>query len=209
MTGHDIEKALEAWALQNILNASIIMGMLAFGLSIIQQYYKSLEKHLTLRVSIELWNVLTTLLVDVLLTIVVIVGYVVLNPDIMADIKIAVPFIPIATILFTIALFIRLFHGGHNPTDPNHLKSVWFMLVANVINMIGFTFVMEAPGSEYLAIHPSPFWTFIKTHMHSNANPGGLELSQLTFNICFPILIVVYIWGLSSAMKHLKGNKGE
>ena len=208
MTGHDIAKALEVWTLQNLLNFSIMLGILALGLSIVQQYYKSLEKYLTLRVSIEIWNVLITILVDVLLVIIMIVGYLVLNPDIMADIKIAIPFVPVATILFTIALFLRLFHGGHQPSNPNFLRSIWIMFVANIINIIGFTFIMEAPSSAYLENHPSAFWTFLKTHLRSNADPHGLELSQVTFYICFPILIIVLIWGFMSAISRLK-KKGE
>lgn len=54
MTGHDIAKALEVWTLQNLLNVSIMLGILACGLALVQGYYKSLEKHLSLRVSIEL-----------------------------------------------------------------------------------------------------------------------------------------------------------
>jgi len=208
MTGHDIAKALEVWTLQNLLNFSIMLGILALGLSIIQQYFKSLEKYLTLRVSIEIWNLLMTILVDVLLVIIMIIGYLVLNPDIMADIKIAIPFVPVATILFTAALFLRLFHGGHQPSNPNFLRSIWIMFVANIINIIGFTFIMEAPSGAYLENHPSAFWTFIKTHLRSNADPHGLELSQVTFYICFPILIIVFIWGFMSAISRLK-NKGE
>lgn len=208
MTGHDIAKALEVWTLQNLLNFSIMLGILALGLSIIQQYFKSLEKYLTLRVSIEIWNLLMTILVDVLLVIIMIIGYLVLNPDIMADIKIAIPFVPVATILFTAALFLRLFHGGHQPSNPNFLRSIWIMFVANIINIIGFTFIMEAPSGAYLENHPSAFWTFIKTHFRSNADPHGLELSQVTFYICFPILIIVFIWGFMSAISRLK-NKGE
>ena len=89
-----------------------------------QDYYKALEKHLTLRVSIEVWRIATVLVVDVLLVVVVLVGYVVLNPDIMADIKMAVPFCPLATILFAVALFLRLFHGGHEFGSKNYVRSL-------------------------------------------------------------------------------------
>lgn len=204
MTSHDIEKALEVWGLQNLLDISIMLGILAFGLAIIQPYYESLKRHLTLRVSLELWDLFTTLAIDVLLAIVVISGYIVLNPDIMADIKMAVPFIPIATVLFTVALFLRILHGGHSIKNLNFRRSLWLMFYANLINVIGFTFVMEAPSSEYLAIHPSPFWTFVKNNLRSNADPHGLELSQLTFYICFAALVVVFIWGFKSAMKHIR-----
>ena len=209
MTGHDIAKALEVWTLQNLLNVSIMLGILACGLALVQGYYKSLEKHLSLRVSIELWRIFTVLLVDILLVVVVIVGYLVLNPDIMADIKMAVPFYPITAILFSIALVLRLFHGGHDPGSKNFLRAIYLMFVANVINIIGFTFVAEAPSGEYLTNHPSPFWDYIKEHLRSNADPAGLELSQTTFYVCFPILMAVFVWGFLSALQRLRDAKGE
>jgi len=124
MDSHVIEKALEVWTLQNLLNFSIMLGILVLGLAIAQKYYESIKQKLTLRVSIEIWDAITIILVDILLVFVVVVGYLVLNPDIMADIKIAIPFVPIATILFTIALVLRLFHGGHKVKSPNFLRSI-------------------------------------------------------------------------------------
>ncbi len=209
MDSHVIEKALEVWILQNLLNFSIMLGMLALGMTIAQTYFESIKQKLTLRVSIEIWDAFTILIIDILLVIIVIIGYLVLNPDIMADIKIAIPFVPAAAILFGIALVLRLFHGGHKVKSPNFLRSLWVMFVANMINIIGFTFIMEAPSGEYLENHPSSFWTFIKTQLRSNANPDGLELSQVTFYICFPILILVFIWGFLSALGQLKKAKGE
>lgn len=207
MTPHIIEKALEIWTLQNLLNFSILLGIVALGLAIAQKYLASVGKLLTLRVSVEVWNTFFTLIIDLLLLVVMIVGYLVLNPDIMADIKIAIPFIPVATILFTVALLLRLFHGGHSIKSVNYIRSVWLMFTANIINIAGFTFVMEAPSSEYLEIHPSSFWIFIKTHLRSNASPHGLELSQITFYVCFPVLMIVLIWGFASAVKQLKAIK--
>ncbi len=209
MTAHTIEKALEVWTLQNFVNFSIILGFLALGLSIVQNYYKSIEKKLTLKVSIELWNVLTIIVVDLALVVIVVVGYMVMNPDIMADIKIAIPFVPVATILFTIALVIRLFYKGSNPENKTFMLATWFMFFANILNIIGFTFIMEAPSGEYLENHPSLFWTFIKTHLRSNANPAGLELSQITFYICFPIMTAVLIWGFVSGIRQLKNRNKE
>jgi hypothetical protein len=209
MTQHDIAKALEVWALQNLLDFSILLGIVAAGLAIVQGYYRALEGQLTLRVSIELWRVFTVLAVDVLLVAVVVVGYLVLNPDIMADIKIAIPFNPVATILFAVALVLRLFHGGHEAGTENYFRSLYFMFAANLVNIAGFTFVAEAPSGEYLGRHPSPFWDFVKTHLRSNADPHGLELTQITFYICFPILMAVLVWGFVAALRQLKASKGE
>ncbi len=213
MTEHDIAKAvakaLEVWTLQNLLNISIVLGILACGLALVQGYYKSLETHLSLRVSIELWRMTTVLLVDVLLVVVVLVGYLVLNPDIMADIKMAVPFYPIASILFSMALVLRLFHGGHGPASKSFLRAICLMFAANIINVVGFTFVAEAPSGDYLKTHPSPFWVYLKEHLRSNADPSGLELTQITFYVCFPVLMAVFVWGFVSALRQLRNARGE
>lgn len=209
MDAHDAAKALEVWTLQNLFNISIMLGILACGLAMIQGYYRAMEKQLTLRVSIEVWRVLTVVVVDVLLAIVVLVGYLVLNPDIMADIKIAIPFCPAASILFAAALVLRLFHGGHVAGSKNYLRSLYLMLAASAINIVGFTFVMEAPSGAYLATHPSAFWNYVKTHLRSNADPHGLELSQVTFYVCFPLLLVVLVWGALSALKQVAATEGE
>jgi hypothetical protein len=204
MSQHDIVKALEVWTLQNLLNLSIMLGILATGLALVQGYYEALEKRLTLRVSIELWRVLTIVAVDVLLVAVVLVGYLVLNPDIMADIKMALPFCPVATVLYAAALVLRLFHGGHEVASKSYFRSLYLMLLASVSNIAGFTLVMEAPSKEYLAAHPSPFWTYLKTHLRSNADPCGLELSQVTFYVCFTLLMLIFAWGVLSAVRQIR-----
>ena len=203
MGEHVIAKGLEVWTLQTLVNVSIMLGFFALGLAIAQGYFASLRERLTLRVSIELWDVLFVLFTDLFLVIVVLLGFLVLNPDIMADIKIAVPFVPLGTVLFAVALVIRLFYGGHHPENPRFRLALWFMFLAGFVQAIGFSLIMEAASSEYLALHPSPFWDFVKTHLRSNASPHGLELAQLTFNIFFPILMAVFIWGFVRALKQL------
>lgn len=207
MTSHDIAKALEIWTLQNVFNASILFGILAASMVMVQRYLQSLEKRLTLRVSIELWHVLAIGVADALLVATVLIGYLVLNPDIMADIKMAVPFCQAATVLFAIALVLRLFHGGHDQSSPNFARSLYLMWAANALNIVGFTVIMEAPSGEYLTNHPSPFWTYIKTHLRSNADPAGLELSQATFYVCFPLLAAIAIWAAFAAARQFKENQ--
>ncbi len=204
MTEHTIAKALEIWTLQSLLDVGIILGMLSLGLAIIRSYYSALEKYLTLRVSIEIWELFTVLITDIFLVLAVVIGFLVLNPDIMADIKVAVPFTPIATLLFAVALVLRLFRGGHSLQNKNYKIAVWLMFLANLINVIGFALIMEAPGEEYLNDHPSVFWTYLQTHFRSNAIPHGIELAQITFYIFFPALLIVFTWGLFSFFKGQK-----
>ncbi len=210
MTSHEITKALEVWTLQNLLNFSILLGILALGLAMVRPYLAALERRLTLRVSIEIWQVLTVLAVDLILAVVVLAGFAVLNPDIMADIKVAVPFVPLAVVLFALALYLRLFRGGHDTASKAYKGALWAMFAANLLNLLGFTLVMEAPSGEYLAIHPSPFWTFVKTHLRSNAAPHGLELAQVTFYVCFPLLVLLFLLAFKDFLGSLKAEeKGE
>ncbi len=202
MNEHMLAKGLEIWTLQTLLNVSIIIGMFSLGFIIVQNYYNSLQKYLTLRVSIEIWKLVTTIMTDVFLVITVIIGFLVLNPDIMADIKVAVPFIPIATVLFALGLLIRLFYNGHKPDDKNFRLSTWLIFIANLVNIIGFSFIMEAPGKEYLEDHPSEFWEFVKAYFRSNSIPHGIELAQITFYIFFPILLFIFTVGFIRFIKN-------
>lgn len=200
MNAHDIHKGLEVWTLQTLLNISITLGLFGTGLALVQGYFRALERQLTLRVSVELWKTFQTIAVDLCLAVVVLVGFLVLNPDILADIKVAVPFQPVATLLFATALVLRLCKGGHDPASPNALKALYLMISGSALNILGFTFIMEAASREYLELHPSAGWTFLKTHFRSNAAPHGLELAQLTFWICFPLLLLVFAWGVKAAL---------
>jgi hypothetical protein len=127
----------------------------------------------------------------------------------MADVKAAVPFEPLATTLFAIALIIRLFFNGHKINDKNFKLSTWLVFIANFINIIGFTFVMEAPGKEYLDIHPSAFWDFIKTYFRSNSFPHGLEVAQISFYIFYPILLIIFLIGFASFIKSVNSRNSK
>ena len=203
MNEHIISKGLEIWTLQTLLNISIIFGMFSLGFIIIRKYYDSLQNYLSLRVSIEVWELFTIVIADLFLTITVIIGFLVLNPDIMADIKVAVPFVPAATVLFAAGLVIRLFYDGHKPHGKSFRSSTWLIFLANLLNIIGFSFIMEAPGKEYLEYHPCPFWEFLKTNFRSNSIPNGIEMAQISFYIFFPILLIIFVIGFSRFMKNL------
>ncbi len=204
---HEIAKGLEVWVLQNLLNFSIMMGFVALGIALIEPYHRTIERLLTLRVSIEIWRVMTVVIVDILLAAVVLVGLFVINPDIMADIKMSVPFYPLAVVLIAGAFILRVFRGGSVPGRPAHLRALWLLFLANLTNLVGFTFVMEAPSSEYLKLHPSPVWLWIKTHLRSNSSPHGLELAQWTFWLFFPILVLLLLWAFGSAMAAIRNSQ--
>ena len=205
---HEIAKALEIWILQNLLDGSIMMGFVALGIAMAEPYHRRIESLLTLRVSTEVWRAATVVAVDLLLAAMVISGLFLINPDIMADVKMAVPFYPLATVLAAAALVLRLLHGGSAPGTRAHGRALWLLFWADLVNLAGFTFVMEAPGHEYLELHPNPVWRWLALHLRSNAVPSGIELAQWSFWIFFPALVAILLWAFASAMsrRNLPGD---
>jgi len=200
---HEIVKALEVWVLQNLLDASILMGFFALGVALVEPYHRRIEKLLSLRVSIEVWRAATILVVDLMLGGMVLIGLFLLNPDVMADIKMAVPFYPVAVLLAAAALFLRVLGDGSQRGTAAFSRALWFLFSANVVNLVGFSFVMEAPSGEFLEIHPSPFWFWVKTHLRSNAAPAGLEVAHWTFWVVFPVLIIMLLVAFGRGMRQV------
>ncbi|WP_243295121.1 hypothetical protein [Geothrix mesophila] len=200
MNGPDISKGLEVWSLQGLIDLSILMGLLASGLILARDYFHAVEQRFGLRLSQEAFRGAVALAPDLLLSGTVLIGYLVLNPDVLADVKVAVPFYPVATLLFAAALILRVFKGGHDAATSAFRQAMRLIFVGNLLNVLGFTFIMESASEEYLHHHPSAFWGFLKTHLRSNADPAGLELAQLTFYVCFPILLLLGAWAVRAGL---------
>jgi hypothetical protein len=187
-------KALEIWTLQNLCDLAILAGFVALGLLAARAYLERLKGRLTLRVAIESWESLTDLTADALLAAVALVALLVTNMDIMADIKIGLPFVPLGFLLMTVALVVRLFHGGAVVGSKAWTVVLVLMALGCLANWFGFTFVMEGAGDEYLELHPSTsaFWKGLD-HMRSNRNP---DLAMATFVWAGPGLVLAFAWAV-------------
>ena len=208
---HGIQKALEVWTLQNLCDMAILGGFAALGLLAGRVYLEMLKRRLTLRVASEMWASLTDLFVDALLTGVALVGLLVTNMDIMADIKIGLPFVPFGFLMLTIALVVRLFHHGCVVGSKAWCVALALVVIGCLANWFGFTFVMEGAGAEYLEHHPSAvaFWNGLE-HLRSNENP---DLAMATFVWACPGLLLVFVWavvaGAVRAVRWAKRQPGE
>lgn len=193
-----MRKALEIWTLQNLCNGAIMLGFLVLALVAGRGYLEVLKTRLSLRVAIEAWETAVDMGVDILLLFLVIVGLFITNPDILADIKVAVPWVPLALLLMGAALIVRAFYGGHAPGSSSWWTAFGLITIACVLNWFGFTFVMEAPGHEYVKL---PFADTLMSlrNMRSNANPS---LSMTTFLWMAPLFALEFAWGLFAALRH-------
>ncbi len=191
---HGIQKALEIWTLQNLCDLSILAGFAVLALAAARTYLERVKNRLTLRVASEAWETGVDLLIDFLLAAIALVGLLLTNMDIMADIKIGLPFVPIAFVLMTAALVIRLYHGGSTVGSKAWVATISLLAMACLCNWFGFTFVMEGAGDEYLELHPGAagFWHGLE-QMRSNKNP---DLAMATFLWTCPALLALLGWAV-------------
>lgn len=189
---HAINKAMECWSLQSLTDAAIMLSFVILAMVSGRCYLESVRRRLTLRVAAEVWEAGTDLLIDASMGFVALVGLFITNPDIMADIKIGLPWVPLAMVLMAAALVIRAFHGGRVVGSAAWWIVLGLIAVACTANWFGFTFVMEAAGEEYLKNNPDSLWPALQ-RMRSDFNPG---LAMATFQWANPALMLVFIWAV-------------
>jgi energy-coupling factor transporter transmembrane protein EcfT len=139
----------------------------------------------------EVWEAATDLIADGLMFLVVLVGLFVVNPDIMADIKVGLPFVPLGFVLIAAALVVRLWHGGREVGSTAWKVVLGLLVLACLVNWFGYTFVMEAAGDEYLELHPDARHWVALAGLRSNCNP---DLTMQTFLWANPALMLALGW---------------
>jgi hypothetical protein len=194
--GHAINKGLEFWSLQCLSDTAILLSFVILAMVAGRCYLEDVRRRLTLRVAAEVWEAGTDLLIDLLMGFVALVGLFIVNPDIMADIKIGLPWVPLAMVLMAVALVIRAFHGGRVVASTAWWIVLGLVVVACAANWFGFTFVMEAAGPEYLKGHADSVWPSLQ-RMRSDFNP---DLAMATFQWANPALVLVFIWAVVAGM---------
>jgi hypothetical protein len=190
-----VAKSLEIWTAQTLCDIGILLSVLSFLLHIGRPYFERILSRITLRVAADLWWLVYVVVRDGALLLAVLLGFLNLNLDLMADIKIGLPFVLLGTVALAIALVLKVFRNSEDINQSFRLSTYWVSFGA-LLNTIGYVLVMEAPGDEYDAAQTS-FWQTM-TSWRSNANP---ELATVTFYITFLLLIIV---GVYASMKALR-----
>jgi hypothetical protein len=175
-------KALEVWTAQTVCDMGILLSILSFCLHIVRPYFERILGRFTLRVAADLWWVVYVALRDGSLFLSLLFGRLNLNMDLVADIKIALPFVTLGTVFLAGALVWKVFR---NTEDVNYAYRVttWLVAIGALLDTLGWVLVMEAPGEEYAAAKTA-FWKTMVS-WRSNANP---QLSAVTFYLGFSAL---------------------
>lgn len=108
-----------------------------------------------------------------------------LNLDLMADIKVGLPFVPLGTVLLSAALYVKVFRNAED-LNRSYRIATGLVTAGAVLNAIGWVLVMEGPGGEYEAAKTG-FWRFMLS-LRSNANP---ELATVTFYITIALMTLL------------------
>ncbi|AFN74028.1 hypothetical protein MROS_0786 [Melioribacter roseus P3M-2] len=193
-------KALEIWTAQTLLDLGILFSIISAFLHIGRPYFERILSRMTLRVAADLWWLIYIILRDGLLFFSVLFIFLNVNLDLMADIKIGLPFVPFGMVVLVISLIIKVFR---NTEDYNKLSKINNYIIAfgAFLNFIGYVLVMEAPGDEYPAAK-QPFWQTTKS-LRSNLNP---ELSTVVFYITFVLLILTFTAALYYFSRQFRSN---
>lgn len=195
-----LHKSLEIWSTQTICDLGIIFSITSFILFISRPYFERILNRLTLRVAADLWWLVYIVLRDGLLLISFLFGFLTLNLDLMADIKIGLPFVPFGTVFIAIGLYSKLFKNAED-LNKNYKWTTLFVTIAAFLNTLGYVFVMEAPGDEYAAAQ-TKFWQLMKS-WRSNLNP---TLSEITFYLSFSALVIIALVAVAKAFVLLNAS---
>ena len=195
-------KSLEIWTAQTLCDVGILLSIISFLLHIGRPYFDRIIGRFTLRIAADLWWIVYIVLRDGTLFFSVLFGFLNLNLDLMADVKIGLPFVPLGTVALAAALLIKIFRNTED-INKSFRISVYLVMLGAFLNTIGYVLVMEAPGDEY-AIAKTTFWETMRS-WRSNANP---ELATITFYITFVLLLsIVTIAALKSLCIYRKVEK--
>lgn len=190
-----IFKSLEIWTAQTICDVGILLSIISFSLHIGRPYFERILGRFTLRVAADLWWMVYIVLRDGTLFLALLCGFLNLNLDLMADIKIGLPFVPLGTVALVAALVVKVFSNTED-INKSYRRSTYLVMAGALLNTIGYVFVMEAPGEEYAAAK-TVFWQIMHS-WRSNENP---ELAIITFYLTFLMLIVIGVFAAVKAIK--------
>lgn len=193
-----VSKGLEIWTAQTLCDVGIMLSIVSFLLHIGRPYFERILGRMTLRVAADIWWVAYVALRDGSLLVSVLFGFLHLNLDIMADIKVGIPFVPLATVASSIALVKKVFRNTED-LNAHYLAATVWTTVGAVLNTTGYVFVMEGPGAEY-SVSGTAFWQ-VMHGLRSNQNP---ELAVWTFYIAFGVLGCVAVYATFQGLSTLR-----
>jgi ABC-type Fe3+-siderophore transport system permease subunit len=176
-------KALEVWTAQTVCDLGILLSIVSFLLHIGRPYFDRILSRFSLRVAADIWWIVYIVLRDGTLFFALLFGLSHLNLDIMSDIKVGLPFVPLGTVSLAGALLLKVFRNTED-INTSFRRATYLVSLGAFLNTIGYVLVMEGAGEEYAA-SKTWFWKWMES-LRSDQNP---QLATIIFYISWFLLV--------------------
>ncbi len=195
------------WLETTIAVAMVFVTAMAFSLQIARGYFlRTLEKF-TLRLGADIWWLAYVLIRDALIFMSFVMGLLVFFPGTFQDYDMAVPFMPVAVVLFGVALVTKLYFDADESRKAFRVVTI-LVFAGTALWIFGTIFVTETP----LALGTLPsgvsgtsgLWYVMYNTFSSKVNTN---LAMLTFNACFAVLGVIGLLGFAHPILHSRVGK--
>jgi hypothetical protein len=190
------------WLETTIAVALSFISVMAFSLQIARGYFMRTLNKFTLRLGADIWWLAYVMIRDGLLFGTFVMGLLVFFPGTFLDYDIAVPFAPVAVLLFGAALIIKLYFDADE--NRNAFRAVTGLtFFGTALWIFGIIFVTETP----MILSPLPssvgatsgiWYTIFQTFSSRN----NLDLAMTTFQYTFPILGLFGLLGVAHPILH-------
>lgn len=182
-----ISKSLEIWSIISTYNIALILLLLGALLHLAKGFYLDSRRYYRFNVSRDNWSILLNLIKDFSLFGAYGISLLLINPDMMADVKLPVPFFPLGIIFLGIALIYKT-RGDMTQNPKSQKLFALFLILAVVTEYFGFILVTEAAPEEWVKEgFAGNFWLSLR-NLRSNLNPA---LTMRTFLFSFPALLII------------------
>ena len=202
LSSGDIVSAGSVWLETTIAVAMVFVTSMAFSLQIARGYFTRVLNKFTLRLGADIWWLAYILIRDGLIFVSFVMGLMVFFPGTFLDYPMAVPFMPVAVVLFGVALVIKLYVDADE--NRNAFRAVTLLtFMGAALWVFGTVFVLESPLQ--LSTLPagvsatSGIWAYTYNTFSSTTN---LSLAMESFEACFAALGALAIAGLAHPVLH-------
>lgn len=190
------------WLETTIVVALAFVSAMAFSLQIARGYFVRVLNKFTLRLGADIWWLAYVLIRDALIFLSFVLGLLVFFPGTFLDYPIAVPFMPVAVVLFGLALVTKLYFDADD--NRNAFRAVTVLVfAATLLWIFGTVFITETP--LLLSTLPpgvsasSGMWYYVYSTFSSTNNLG---LAMGTFEACFAALGIIAVFGFAHPILH-------
>jgi hypothetical protein len=202
LTSSDIVSAGSVWLETTIAVALVFLMVMALSLQIARGYFLRILNKFTLRLGADIWWLTYVLIRDGLIFSSFVAGLMYFFPGTFQDFDMAVPFMPVAVVLFAGALLTKLYFDADENRNAYRVVTV-LLFLGTILYLFGAVFILETP--TVLSTLPSGvsstsgFWYWVYNTFSSKVN---VDLSLISFEVCLGILGVIGLAAIAHPFLH-------